>query len=690
MILGTRPVLLFFFLALTQLLFAQVIIPPELADQEPLLTDNLPYPENYEAALELMREQQGENQPNVVLYLGYQALQWAKEAGDDDRIQLAMHRLALFYTTLGQYSVTDSLYSEALLLTDRDSSKARVYLRKLGLGTRTGDWSKADFYLSEAERLIASDSTASLMAHYHFAKGLYLFEAKYDMVRSLLEYQKAKTLNPLDRNFVNIVNHNLANVYSIVQDYEKAESIGNEILRFAKEEKVPVNELFAYYLLGYNAIEQEAYERVREFCYEAINLREKTGVSEAFGYTYFLLGESHLAEAQLDSAEYYIQACIDLSEAQGDAKELVDCTGSMMKLRLEQERYEEAVYYGEQVLSMNQRPDQPIREELAAAYFGLKQPQKAYETLSAAMVRSREDNNNETNVALITALLEEQYQAEIERESSNYQQQLVTQRLTILLSAAGVLVLVLIVGFYLQYRSSRKQTKLNQSLAESNAALQQFAYITSHDLKEPIRNITSFSGLLDRKFKQQSQRQDEREFLEFITSNATVLREIVDSLQIFTKISFGELEREQVLLPEVFSTVEENLRQTISETNGDLIFTNPTQVDQVHFSRPMLILVLQNLILNGFKYNESEQPAVKVTVKPQGSQTLFMVEDNGVGIEEDYHERIFSPFKTLKNKSVTQSSGLGLSICKNILERYGGQIWVTSDGQSGSTFSFVV
>ncbi|MEL7423369.1 MAG: ATP-binding protein [Bacteroidota bacterium] len=675
---------------LDPVLLGQTIVPPELKGQAPLLDTELTFPANYEHALELMHEQQQENQPDVVLYLGYQALQWAKEADDHNRIQKAYHELAMFHTNLGQYALTDSLCSEALRITDRDTTKARIYLRKIGLGTRTGDWSKAEFYLTEAKRLIDADSTASLMAHYHFAKGLYLFESQYDMVRSLLEYQKAKSLLPEDRDFVNIINHNLANVYSLVQNYEKAEAIGNEILSFAKAEKVPINELFAYYLLGYTAVEQEAYERVKSFCYAAMDLREKTGVSQAFGYAYFLLGESFLAQKQLDSAEYYIQLGIDLSDAQGDAKELIDCTGSMMKLRLAQERYDEAVYYGEQVLSMNQRPDQPIREELAAAYFGLGQNEKAYHVLSEAITRNREDNNNETNVALITALLEEQFAAERKRESSAYQQKLFTQRLILLLSAAGIVLLVVFAGLYVQYRSRRKLKKVNYSLAESNAALQQFAYITSHDLKEPIRNITSFSGLLDRKLKEQEQRKDEREFLEFITSNAAVLREIVDALQIFTKISFGELEREQVPLPEVFSTVEDNLRQTIYETNGDLSFSYPTSVREVNFSRPMLILVLQNLILNGFKYNEAEQPTVKVVVKPQGSQTLFMVEDNGVGIEEDYQKGIFSPFKTLKNKSVTQSSGLGLSICKNILERYGGRIWVTSDGKTGSTFSFVV
>ena len=103
----------------------------------------------------------------------------------------------------------------------------------------------------------------------------------------------------------------------------------------------------------------------------------------------------------------------------------------------------------------------------------------------------------------------------------------------------------------------------------------------------------------------------------------------------------------------------------------------------------MLVLVLQNLIQNGFKYNESDHPEVTVHVATgTKGKTFFQVNDNGIGIEEEYFERIFTPFKTLTNKSITQSSGLGLSICKTILERYGGSIHVASDGKNGSTFSF--
>lgn len=685
------PVLLLQILLLCgTLLLSQTIIPPEGSSGEVLLSAGLEYPDNYEEAIARMRDEQIANRAENVLYLGYQALRWAQEAADEDRTQRAFQEIGSYFMASGQYQRADSIYSQALEATTRDTSKVRNYLRKLGIGTRTGDWSQAEFYLSEARKLIGNDTISTLMAHYHFAKGLYLFESRYDMVRSLLEYQKAKKLDPQNRRFVNVVNHNLANVYSQIGNFNKAETIGNEILDFTRLEQDVTGELFAYFLLGYTAIEQEAYERVKENCYRAIDLRNRTGVSEAFGYIYFLLGETHLAEGQLDSAEYYFQAGIALSQEQRDAKEAIDNTGGLMKVRIQQERYEEAIAYGEEILASHLRPDQPINEELATAYFAIGDHTKAYESLRQGLERRDEEDDNSTNVEIITALLEEQFRQVRETEVQSYEQQLTNQRLTLISLALLAILIVLSVVFYLQSRSRGELKKLNDSLAESNAALQQFAYITSHDLKEPIRNITSFSGLLDRNLRRQNHDAKDREFLEFIISNATVLREIVDSLQIFTKISFGELEREAVPLQSVFETVRDNLQQTIQETGGILRFNNPSQIEKVLFSRPMLILVLQNLIQNGFKYNESNAPMVEVKVEPSEGKTLFTVKDNGVGIERAYFDRIFSPFKTLKNKSITQSSGLGLSICKNILERYDGRIWVDSDGENGSVFSFVI
>ena len=119
-------------------------------------------------------------------------------------------------------------------------------------------------------------------------------------------------------------------------------------------------------------------------------------------------------------------------------------------------------------------------------------------------------------------------------------------------------------------------------------------------------------------------------------------------------------------------------------------FHNPQSIDVVQFPKELLILILQNIIQNGIKHNRSDSPKLKITVFEQNQETIFKVRDNGIGIDKKFHDQIFVPFKTLQNKYDNQSSGLGLSICKNILENHGGKIWIESDGNLGSSFYFSI
>ena len=310
--------------------------------------------------------------------------------------------------------------------------------------------------------------------------------------------------------------------------------------------------------------------------------------------------------------------------------------------------------------------------------------------LQLRITREEEEEEIGIDMTIFSNLLEQQFLQENEQNKRNYEQQLLTERLNTIIF---VLVLLLSLGLlvsYLQHNSRKKLKKLNHSLTKSNTSLQHFAYIASHDLKENIRNIASFSGLLNREIKTREHSKNEEDYLSFITKNTTVLREIVKSLQTYTQISFGKLALEYVNLLDVFALLKKNFTPVLKEKKGQLNILNPNQIEEVMFSRSMLILILQNLINNGFKYNDSDHPIVTISISKKGEETLFKVQDNGKGIETEYFDYIFSPFKTLENKTITQSSGLGLSICKNILERYGKQIWVESNGESGSTFFFII
>jgi len=233
--------------------------------------------------------------------------------------------------------------------------------------------------------------------------------------------------------------------------------------------------------------------------------------------------------------------------------------------------------------------------------------------------------------------------------------------------------------------------KLNNSLIKRNEALTNFSYISSHDLKEPVRNIVSFSELLEENLKTSSDHTKELEFATIIKNSSNTLLEIVRSLKIFSETAFDEeIPLDVFNVTEVFDDLKRNMHQLISSKKAKVEFANSHNIRSVTFSKPMLYLLLQNLIQNALKYNESEQPQVVVDLSESGENYLFKIEDNGKGIDPEKLEYIFKPFKTLQSKSISQSSGLGLSICKNILDKFNGKIWVDSKVGEGSSFYFTI
>lgn len=675
--------------ALTLIANAQDSISNNPIISDSILNSALSYPDNFDEAFQLMQQQKGKNQPGLIIAMGDQALEWAKEKEDHHRMQRLLRWITQYYVSNGAYEQADSVCNIGLHLMKSDTSIAIFYLLKVRIQLRTLDWVDTDFYFNEARKLIGTDTLTPTMVEYYHAKSLYHFQKGPDFYNALVMLQKAKKISRLYPDLISTINHSLSNIYFLLEDYQRVEQICLENLEIARQNNHSVNELFVYYTLASSESEQGKYEEAIDIGHNAIHLRQKTGITAAFGWIYYVMGDAFLAMGQLDSAEHYFQLGLDISEIQNDGKELTDCLVGMVNLRVKQKKYAEAVVYGEQILQQENYTYQVFENDLATAYYALGQTDKVHQMLQQRIKRLEQEEKG-VYLAILSKLLEQQFRQEKEQDKRNYEQQLLTERLY---SIIFVLVLLLSLGllvFYLQHNSRKKLKKLNHSLSKSNASLQHFAYITSHDLKENIRNIASFSGLLKREIKNREHSQNEEDYMGFIKKNTAVLGEIVESLQTYTQISFGKLASENVSLPDVFATLKQNLTTVIEEKNGQLDIINSHQIEEVRFSRSMLILILQNLVHNGFKYNDSNPPKVTISISSKNEKTLFKVQDNGKGIEAEYFDYIFSPFKTLENKTITQSSGLGLSICKNILERYDRRIWVESDGKNGSAFFFVI
>ncbi len=239
-------------------------------------------------------------------------------------------------------------------------------------------------------------------------------------------------------------------------------------------------------------------------------------------------------------------------------------------------------------------------------------------------------------------------------------------------------------------QAEEEKSQLLEELQRSNAELQQFAYVASHDLQEPLRTITSFAQLLDKRYQDRLD-QNAREYIEFVVTGANRMQEMINDLLAYSRVgsrgkAFNRTDCERAL-----GIVHANLRVAIQESAA-ILAHDP--LPTVMADEGQLILLFQNLISNAIKYRGSSSPLIHVSAKrvTEGEQAewLFAVQDNGIGIEPQYYERIFAIFQRLHTRAEYPGTGIGLAICKRIVERHGGKIWVASKLGQGSTFYFTL
>jgi PAS domain S-box-containing protein len=225
-----------------------------------------------------------------------------------------------------------------------------------------------------------------------------------------------------------------------------------------------------------------------------------------------------------------------------------------------------------------------------------------------------------------------------------------------------------------------------RDLQRSNAELEQFAYIASHDLQEPLRMVASFSQLLARRYQGQLDKNAD-EYIQFITEGAVRMQRLINDLLAFSRVGTRGAPFKKVLLEKVLHEVQDNLQVTINETSAEIIHA-PLPV--VLGDETQLAQVLQNLIANAIKFRSNQPLRIYIGAAREADEWVISVRDNGIGIPTQYFERIFVIFQRLHNRDQYPGNGIGLAICKKIVERHGGRIWVDSITGQGSTFSFTI
>lgn len=246
---------------------------------------------------------------------------------------------------------------------------------------------------------------------------------------------------------------------------------------------------------------------------------------------------------------------------------------------------------------------------------------------------------------------------------------------------------------YIEQKLIRSEEKLEKTVAErtrelqhSNKSLERFAYSVSHDLQEPLRMIVSYLQLLEKRVGDRLN-DTEKEYFDFATEGATRLKALLDGILKYSRVNTHQKPLDSINMEEVLQQVIKQLDAALKTSDASISFE---WLPQVRADASQMNQVFQNLIGNAIKFCTDRLPEIKIKAEEREDEFLFSVADNGIGINEEYKDLVFLIFHRLNARSKFPGSGIGLSICKNIIERHGGEIWFESTLGVGTTFYFTL
>jgi signal transduction histidine kinase len=262
-----------------------------------------------------------------------------------------------------------------------------------------------------------------------------------------------------------------------------------------------------------------------------------------------------------------------------------------------------------------------------------------------------------------------------------HQAQLIFSLIIALVACAGIGI-----GFIWRNAQTKLLQKAAEKLRQSNQELEQFAYVASHDLQEPLRMVASFTQLLAEDYQGRLDTEAD-EYIHFVVDGANRMQQLINDLLEYSRVRTEGQPFEITDCEEVLDQVLANLRAAIEE-NRAVITHDP--LPAIPADEGQMVQLLQNLISNAIKFRSAETPRIHVTAKLEGGEWVFSVKDNGIGIEPQFHQRIFVIFQRLHGREEYPGTGIGLAICKRVVDRHGGRIWVESEPQKGATFYFTI
>jgi signal transduction histidine kinase len=232
----------------------------------------------------------------------------------------------------------------------------------------------------------------------------------------------------------------------------------------------------------------------------------------------------------------------------------------------------------------------------------------------------------------------------------------------------------------------RELAQKAEDLFRSNRELQQFAYVASHDLKEPLRMVTTYVQLLDRRYGERLDG-EAKEYIGYAVEGSKRMYMLVEDLLTYSRVETSTLPFGPVSMDDVMATTLRDLGAALESSRA---VVNVEPLPEVHADRQQMVQLMENLVGNAIKFRREEAPVVHVSATAAGDEIVFSVRDNGIGIAKEYGEKVFQMFQRLHPRETFPGTGIGLAICKKVVERHGGRIWFESEPGVGTTFYFTL
>lgn len=611
---------------------------------------------------------------------------------------LAMHMLC----RLDAQPVRDSL--QFLLKQSVDPDKRRAdLLRHLAWEMKSSDPKSAGILADSALQIARHLDYEYGIAEALHTKGMVYWylgdhqEAAKLFFQSLEIREKLKDTLGIARSY-----NNIGNVYFVQENYDQAEAYYRQSLALRQTLRDTAGLIYSYNNLADIHVRRNDPAAAEKLYRSA--LQTAAGNMDGQAFIHRNLALLLLRQGRQDEAMQHFHISQELSEKTGNVKNLASALVQISHINLQNKDYHLVIKNASEAYKIShpaglEASSSEAAHLLAQAYAGLRRFEDAYHYhLIYDEIHHRILEKQSKNSITEVQARNELAAVRSESEKALLKQQRQIGRL-IIFSLASVFVVVISFMFFQisRYRTQMKTAlvlkekneaiqKQNEALLKSNIALEQYAFVASHDLREPLRTMGSYATLLRRRYKDQLD-ENGLSFIQNISNGVDQMSTLLqDMLTLAQTGQESESQRSLVNLNELIENILVNLSTRITEQNARI---EKDDIPSVYINPSHALQLFQNLLSNALKFNDKEQCFIRIGFEEKADHLLFSVSDNGMGIPHEWQQDIFLPFQRLAHKG-RAGAGLGLAICDKIVRLYGGTLWVESVPGQGSTFYFTL